>query len=129
MLVFIGVIILLASALLGLFVLVQNPKGGGLSGTFGGFNSSTMGVRQTTDFLEKGTWVLVTIIAVLCLSSTMFMGHSSSSVEQKSIMEQNSRAMPNTSPAGAFPATNNPATPAQQAPAGQQPSTPPGDSN
>jgi preprotein translocase subunit SecG len=68
MLLLFGIVIILACVLLGFFVLVQNPKGGGLSGTFGGFGNQVMGVRQTTDVLEKGTWILAAIIAVLCLA-------------------------------------------------------------
>jgi len=76
MLVFFGVLIILACVFMGFFVLIQNPKGGGLSATFGGFNNQVMGVRQTTDVLEKGTWVLAGIIAGLCLLSIFFMPSS-----------------------------------------------------
>src|SRR5659263_540217 len=54
---FIIVIIFIVSALLVLLVLVQNSKGGGLSSSFSSSNQ-VMGVRRTTDFLEKATWVL-----------------------------------------------------------------------
>lgn len=72
MLIFFGILIVLACVLLGFFVLVQNPKGGGLSGSFGGFGNQVMGVRQTNDIMEKGTWILAAVIAVLCLTSAMF---------------------------------------------------------
>ena len=58
--------ILFVSVLLGLIVLVQNSKGGGLVSNFGGANQM-MGVRQTSDFLEKATWWLVGILVVLSL--------------------------------------------------------------
>ncbi|WP_341837056.1 preprotein translocase subunit SecG [Chitinophaga pollutisoli] len=77
MLIFFGILIVIACILLGFFVLVQNPKGGGLAGNLGGFGNQVMGVRQTTDVLEKGTWVLAAVIAVLCLTSTMFTGSTS----------------------------------------------------
>ncbi len=67
------ILIVLACVILGFFVLVQNPKGGGLSGTIGGFSNQFMGVKQTTDVLEKGTWVFAAIVGVLCLCSTVFM--------------------------------------------------------
>jgi preprotein translocase subunit SecG len=66
------ILIILASVILGLIVLVQNPKGGGLAGNIAGFSNQFMGVKQTTDVLEKGTWVFAAVIAVLCLISTMF---------------------------------------------------------
>lgn len=67
-----GIIIILASIILGVIVLIQNPKGGGLSSSLGGFSNQLMGVRQTTDVLEKGTWLFAAIIGVLCLTSTLF---------------------------------------------------------
>ena len=57
---------------LGLIILVQNPKGGGLAGNVAGFSNQFMGVKQTTDILEKGTWILATIVVLLCLFSTVF---------------------------------------------------------
>ncbi len=66
------ILIILASVLLGFVVLVQNPKGGGLSGSVAGFSNQFMGVKQTTDVLEKGTWLFAAIIGVLCLVSTLF---------------------------------------------------------
>lgn len=49
-----------------LFVLVQNPKGGGLNTEFG---SATQlgGAKRATDILEKGTWGLAIGIALICL--------------------------------------------------------------
>lgn len=66
------VLIIIASVILGLIILIQNPKGGGLSSSFGGFGNQLMGVKQTTDVLEKGTWLFAAIIGILCLTSAMF---------------------------------------------------------
>ncbi len=66
------ILIVIACFILGLVVLVQNPKGGGLAGSIGGFNNQFMGVKQTTDVLEKGTWLFASIIGVLCITSTLF---------------------------------------------------------
>jgi len=65
-------LIIIASIVLGLIILIQNPKGGGLSSSLGGFGNQLMGVKQTTDVLEKGTWLFAAIIGVLCLTSAMF---------------------------------------------------------
>ncbi len=65
------VLIILACFLIVLTVLAQNPKSG-MAANFGASNQ-VMGVRQTTDFLEKFTWGLAVAIAVLCLSATMLM--------------------------------------------------------
>ena len=66
------ILIIIASIILSLIVLVQNPKGGGLAGNLAGFSNQFMGVKQTTDVLEKGTWIFAAVIAVLCIVSTMF---------------------------------------------------------
>jgi preprotein translocase subunit SecG len=66
------ILIILASVILSLIVLVQNPKGGGLAGNVAGFSNQFMGVKQTTDVLEKGTWIFAAVIAVLCITSTFF---------------------------------------------------------
>ena len=66
------ILIVLVCGLLGLVILIQNPKGGGLAGTFGGFGNQFMGVKQTNDVLEKGTWLFAGILAVLCIVSTLF---------------------------------------------------------
>jgi preprotein translocase subunit SecG len=63
------IIILLASFVLGFFVLVQKPKGGGLSGTFGSLGTQVMGVKQSGDVMEKGTWYTMGLIAALCIFS------------------------------------------------------------
>lgn len=70
------ILIILASVILSLIVLVQNPKGGGLAGNLAGFSNQFMGVKQTTDVLEKGTWVFAAIIGVLCIISTLFIPDS-----------------------------------------------------
>jgi preprotein translocase subunit SecG len=63
------VLILIAALLLGLVVLIQNPKGGGLSSGFAG-SAQIGGVKRTADFLEKATWYLGIALFVLCLAST-----------------------------------------------------------
>lgn len=72
MLVLFVILIIVAAALLGFFVLVQNPKGGGLAGNIAGFSTQFMGVKQTSDVLEKGTWIFSAVVALLCLFSVVF---------------------------------------------------------
>ncbi len=70
--IFFVIFLILICVLLGLIILVQNPKGGGLSGNVAGFSNQFMGVKQTTDVLEKGTWILATAVVLLCVFSTVF---------------------------------------------------------
>jgi len=46
------VLIVVVCLLLALVIMVQNPKGGGLSSTFGGNTQVVGGVKKTGDFLE-----------------------------------------------------------------------------
>ena len=71
-------LIIVACVFLGLIILVQNPKGGGLAGNVGGFSNQLMGVKQTTDVLEKGTWVLAVVVSLLCLFSALFVPKATS---------------------------------------------------
>ena len=108
-------LIILACAILAILVLVQNSKGGGLSGSFSGISNQIMGVKKTTDVLENGTWLFAAIIAVLCLTSGFFIskqGHA-----QKSNMDGVNTNIQQHAPAQQAP------PPAQQ-PAGGQPTQP-----
>ena len=90
------VLIVLACVILGFIVLVQNPKGGGLSGSIAGFSNQFMGVKQTTDVLEKGTWVFAIIVALLCLFSAAFItkGTSSSLVNELDTKPKTTQSAP-----------------------------------
>src|SRR5574344_579337 len=66
---FLIVLIVLASVLMCFIVLIQESKGGGLAS---GFSSSNqiMGVRKTTDFIEKATWGLAIAMVVFSVISS-----------------------------------------------------------
>ncbi len=70
MYILISVLIIVVSVLLTLIVLVQNSKGGGLASNFSSSNQ-VMGVRKTTDFLEKSTWTLAIALIVLSIVASM----------------------------------------------------------
>jgi preprotein translocase subunit SecG len=111
------ILIITASVLLGLIVLIQNPKGGGLSGNIAGFSNQFMGVKQTTDVLEKGTWVLSGVVIVLCLVSSLLINRPA---ESNNIIKQiNTNSGSNTAPVpqqAPAPVPQQPVTP-QPAPA------------
>lgn len=67
------VLLIAVCILLVLVVLIQNPKGGGISSGFGAANQ-IMGVKQSTDLVEKTTWYLAVGLVVLCLFSAPMMG-------------------------------------------------------
>ena len=69
------IMITIASILLILAVLVQSPKSG-MAANFGAANQ-TMGVRQTTNFLEKFTWAMVAAVVFFSLLSVIALPKSS----------------------------------------------------
>ncbi|MEO6682584.1 MAG: preprotein translocase subunit SecG [Ginsengibacter sp.] len=117
------ILIILASVILGVIILIQNPKGGGLNSALGGFGNQLMGVRQTTDVLEKGTWVVASIIGILCITSALFIPAQSGGVNSRDRLIQEAPvgtpvAPQNTTP---FAAPQTAPTPAPApAPAPQQ---------
>ena len=76
------VFIILASLLMIGIVLVQKSKVGGLASNFASSNQ-IMGVRKTTDFVEKATWTLAIVIMVLSIA-TVFVSHNG---QQSSVSE------------------------------------------
>ena len=93
------ILIVLVCVLLGAIILIQNPKGGGLSGTFGGIGTQFMGVKQTNDVLEKGTWIFVSILSVLCIVSIMFFtGTKAPASKVIQNLNPNSQSAPLTTP-------------------------------
>lgn len=65
------ILVIIVSIVLAFFVLIQNPEGGGLSGSIGGFSNQVMGVKKTNNVLEKGTWLFALVIGLMCLFSVI----------------------------------------------------------
>ena len=94
MLIIFGILVVITCVILGLIVLIQNPKGGGLSGTLAGFNNQFMGVKQTTDVLEKGTWLFASTLGVLCIISVLFISSATSGPSNKALQDINTSTVP-----------------------------------
>jgi len=92
------ILIVVASAVLGLIVLVQNPKGGGLAGNIAGFSNQFMGVKQTTDVLEKGTWLFAGLIAALSLFSVVFISKTGGGNVPDRTIDAKGATVPSTTP-------------------------------
>ena len=80
------VLIVIASILMCFIVLIQNSKGGGLASGFASSNQ-IMGVRKTTDFLEKATWSLAAFMVVISIVATYSIPRAT--VVEESILQQN----------------------------------------
>jgi preprotein translocase subunit SecG len=72
MYIFCSIVIVIVSILLVGIVVIQNSKGGGLAAGFASANQ-VMGVRKTTDSLEKLTWWFAGIVVVFCIMATIFL--------------------------------------------------------
>lgn len=95
----ITVVIIIASILLIGVVLIQKSKGGGLSSSLSSQNQ-IMGVQKTTDFIEKATWVLVSIVVVFSVLSAAFVNEkedtkSSSFQDYEDVITPNAGNTPN----------------------------------
>ncbi len=87
MYIFLSILILVVCVLLGLIVLVQNSKGGGLAANFSA-STQIMGVRRTNDFLEKATWSLAIALLVLSIAASLSISRGGSTSGQSAIEEQ-----------------------------------------
>ncbi|NNC95842.1 MAG: preprotein translocase subunit SecG [Chitinophagales bacterium] len=106
------VLIILVCILLGFVVLIQNPKGGGLSATFGGVGNQILGAKKSSDFIEKATWTLAIMLLVLSLTSALFVDNSPVVQEApRSIMEQRLDSSPFAAPNASAPSTEAPSLP------------------
>lgn len=110
------VLIVITCAAVAFFVLIQNPKGGGLAGSFGGLGNQMMGAKQSTDVVEKGTWISAGILLVLTLGSFILTPKNSTDINQKTRSEKVNKGVP----VPAAPTPQQQAQPQTQEPAPAQ---------
>lgn len=114
------ILMVAVSVLMCFIVIIQESKGGGLASGFASSNQ-IMGVRKTTDFIEKATWTLAIAMVVLSVATAYFVPSVDA---QKSVVLKEKTVMPavpmqqnqNLPAAGANSQTQNaaPASPAQK---------------
>ncbi|WP_121666749.1 preprotein translocase subunit SecG [Mesonia aquimarina] len=108
-------LIVIVAFLLVVVIMVQNPKGGGLSSSFGGGGSQQMGgVKKTTDFLDKSTWTLATVLLVLILLSNVAI-MDSRGVSESRIINENTPAATQEQPVTPAPTTQENQTSSENA--------------
>lgn len=103
---FITILIILVCALMILIVLVQKPKGGGLASNFSSTNQ-VMGVKRTTDVVEKATWVLSIALFALTMLINLWIPREEMARENSLLKEKAEQApinIPNTGAAEQQPA-------------------------
>ena len=96
---FITILILIASIFLILIVLVQNSKGGGLASGFSSTNQ-IMGVRKTTDFVEKATWTLAGTVVILSIVASAFLPSANTGSYGSEIKDAIKKEIPATAQPG-----------------------------
>jgi len=77
---------------MGIVVLLQSGKGGGLAGIASGGATQMLGTRQAPDTLEKATWWLAGIFVALCITTNFFINAGEGG--QESIIQQNLDSAP-----------------------------------
>jgi len=99
------ILIAFISVLLILVILVQNPKGGGLSSSFGGSQAANqvMGAANSGDMLEKITWGLASSLLALCLVTGVFFKGDSASGTVGEPIEAPTTSTPATNSGGQLP--------------------------
>jgi len=113
------IFIVLAALLMIGIVLIQESKGGGLASNFSSSNQ-IMGVRKTTDFVEKTTWglaIAMVVLSVVCAYVAPKASDSESVIEQSATEQQQTN--PNNLPGFGASQTKE-AAPAQQGNASKQ---------
>ena len=88
------ILIVLAAILMIGIVLIQESKGGGLASNFSASNS-IMGVRKTTDFVEKTTWGLAAAMVILSIFSAYTAPQRN---DDQSVLEKNATETQTTNP-------------------------------
>ncbi|MCQ2257381.1 MAG: preprotein translocase subunit SecG [Bacteroidaceae bacterium] len=107
MFILIIVLAILASVLMCGVVLIQESKGGGLASSFSSSNQ-VLGVRKTTDVLEKATWGLAIAMAVFCIASAAFV--TKNTIEETPInITSPAQQQTGADNIQSFPAANQPA--------------------
>ncbi len=109
------ILMIIAALLLIGVILIQNPKGGGLSSEFGGSATSQMfGVQKTGDILEQLTWGFFAFIVVGALATGIFMRTSEAAATNGVLDVETSQSAP-VAPAPALPESPAPSLPTEPA--------------
>ncbi|MBW4738207.1 preprotein translocase subunit SecG [Prevotella histicola] len=118
------ILIVVASLMMIGIVLIQESKGGGLASNFSSSNA-IMGVRKTTDFVEKATWGLAIAMVVISVASAYVAPSATTdeSVIEKAATEGNT-TNPNNLPNFGASQQKQAATAAQKGGATQAPAAP-----
>jgi len=74
------ILAVITAVLLAIVVLIQESKGGGLASNVSSANS-VLGVRKTTDFVEKATWTLAALLVVFSVATSFIVHQNTDGVK------------------------------------------------
>ena len=114
MYIFLSILIVIVALLLIGAITIQESKGGGLAAGFSSSNT-VLGVQRATNGIEKITWWLAGIMAVLCIATAHFAPKSSASMDQapESVIGDYVDQATIPAPAEAQPFSEAPAVPSE----------------
>lgn len=112
------ILAVITAVLLAIVVLIQESKGGGLASNVSSANS-VLGVRKTTDFVEKATWTLAALLVVFSVATSFFVHQNTDGTFDVTNIKTTAPApaAPAAPANQAAPATQGTAAPAAQTPA------------
>ena len=84
---FLTVLIIVVCLFIILIVLIQNPKGGGLTGGLGSAASNVIGVQSAGDVMEKTTWGSAIVLLALCVMTAFVVPKAGSKEQVKTLTE------------------------------------------
>ena len=88
------ILAVIVAILLTFIVLIQESKGGGLASNFSSTNS-IMGVRKTTNFVEKATWglaIAMVLFSIVCAYTAPKAATDGSVLENAATQQQSTNA-------------------------------------
>ncbi len=112
---FLSILIIVVCLFITLIVLIQNPKGGGLTGGLGGAASNVIGVQTAGDVMEKTTWGSALVLLALCVLTAFVVPKVGQKDQIKTLSEQAAKQkspIAPTVPQQTAPAQPNSAQPA-----------------
>lgn len=109
------ILVVIVSIFLIIAVLVQNPKGGGLSSEFGGGATSQMfGVQRTGNLIENLTWGFFAIMVIGALTTGVFFSAETAATGVSTDLDVESSQTVPVAPAPVMPSAPAPAAPTQE---------------
>ena len=91
---FLVILIIILCLFITMIVLIQNPKGGGLTGGVGNTASNIIGVQSAGDIMEKTTWGSAILLMLLCVCTAFILPREDDGTVIKKTMTEEAAKLP-----------------------------------